>query len=153
MAEHLFGVCLSSPFVLWSIIDHTVLSNCQKVNIGISGHALKWFIHYLTDRQFSVSIGDSLSSLATCHYGIPKAQFYAPSCSPPTYSPWVISYRNTTFNSIPMLMTHNYIFPSNQMTKSPSKLPPTSQMLSRHQKLKKHQIHPPRAPPHQDSVR
>lgn len=64
------------------LVDHTVLLSRLSPYVSISGTTLRRFTSFLTDRNFSVMIGDLSSShaslsLVECH----KAQFLALLCS------------------------------------------------------------------------
>ena len=54
-------VDLSSAF---DTVDHNVLISRLKNYVGISDVALDWFISYLSNRSFSVVLGDVSSSCA-----------------------------------------------------------------------------------------
>lgn len=59
-------------------IDHQVLLRTLQEQIGIDGSALSWFRSYLTDRQQSVKIGDSLSTNRPLPYGVPQGSVLGP---------------------------------------------------------------------------
>lgn len=40
--------------------------------VGIKGTALQWFRSYLADGTFCVSLGEAVSSSASCLYGVPQ---------------------------------------------------------------------------------
>lgn len=46
-------------------VDHSILLSRLNNYVGIRGTALKWFESYLTNRTFSVMIGDLSSSVAS----------------------------------------------------------------------------------------
>ena len=52
---------LSSAF---DTVDHNVLISHLKNYVGISDVALDWFISYLSNRSFSVRLGEASSSCA-----------------------------------------------------------------------------------------
>lgn len=53
-------------------IDHHILLNSLKQEIGIHGAALAWFLLYLTNRSFSVEIGACSSTIILITYGVPQ---------------------------------------------------------------------------------
>uniref|UniRef100_A0A3Q3H2I9 Reverse transcriptase domain-containing protein n=1 Tax=Labrus bergylta TaxID=56723 RepID=A0A3Q3H2I9_9LABR len=59
-------------------VDHSVL--IQRLNkwVGVSGTALNWFSSYLSNRSFSVSIGNFLSSSAPIPCGVPQGSILGP---------------------------------------------------------------------------
>ncbi len=59
-------------------VDHAVLINHLERCAGIAGSALEWFKSYLTNRTFSVKMGDltSRNSVLTC--GVPQGSILAP---------------------------------------------------------------------------
>lgn len=50
-------------------VDHDVLTDHLKNQVGISDVALNWFISYLSDRSFLVMLEDASSSLASLFCG------------------------------------------------------------------------------------
>lgn len=52
-------------------VDHTILLSRLEHCVGVRETALEWFRSYLADRSFSVKFGDSLSSQAPLHCGVP----------------------------------------------------------------------------------
>ena len=59
-------------------IHHPTLLHRLETVVGISGIALNWFRSYLSGRQFSVSIGETASSLAPLHSGVPQGSILGP---------------------------------------------------------------------------
>ncbi len=51
------------------------LSLTWNIGVYIKGTALEWFRSYLSDRIFSVSLGDSVSSSAPLPCGVPQRPF------------------------------------------------------------------------------
>ena len=58
-------------------IDHSIMLDRLNKWVGISGTALEWFSSYLSNRSFSVSFGDCISSSAPLSSGPPRDQFLA----------------------------------------------------------------------------
>ena len=52
-------------------IDHSILLNRLKYNLGINGTVLSWFESYLTNRKLPIHVDDSISKEFTLNYGVP----------------------------------------------------------------------------------
>ena len=61
--------------VAFDVIDHEILLNGLESWIGLSVTTLSWFNTYLTDRNYSVSLGDYVSQK---HYGVPQGSILGP---------------------------------------------------------------------------
>ncbi len=59
-------------------VDHSILLSRLNQCAGIRGTALKWFESYLTNRSFSVMIGDLSSSAAPLFCGVPQGSILGP---------------------------------------------------------------------------
>ena len=59
-------------------IDHDVLLNTLKSEVGVEGKALQWFRSYLSGRLQRVKIGTSLSSPQDLRYGVPQGSVLGP---------------------------------------------------------------------------
>ena len=66
---------LSSAF---DTVDHNVLISHLKNYVGISDVALDWFISYLSNRSFSVRLGEASSSCAPLFCGVPQRSILSP---------------------------------------------------------------------------
>ena len=66
---------LSSAF---DTVDHDTLISHLEHLIDISGVALEWFKSYLSNRSFSVSLGDACSSHAPLFFGVPQGSILGP---------------------------------------------------------------------------
>lgn len=66
---------LSSAF---DTIDHSILINRLNTCVGISGKALEWFMSYLSNRSFSVCMGNYVSSSTPLLYGVPQGSILGP---------------------------------------------------------------------------
>ena len=66
---------LSSAF---DTIDHQLLLERLRNNIGVEGTVLKWMESYLSDRYQSVSIGGVCSSHHQLEYGVPQGSVLGP---------------------------------------------------------------------------
>ncbi len=66
---------LSSAF---NTVNHDDLISCLKNLVGISDVALDWFISYLSNRSFSVVLGDVSSSHAPLFCGVPQGFILGP---------------------------------------------------------------------------
>lgn len=59
-------------------IDHTILISRLDHCVGIKGIALEWFRSYLSDRKFSVCLGDFVSQMAPFPCGVPQRSILCP---------------------------------------------------------------------------
>jgi len=59
-------------------VDHAVLLSRLEQYVGIHGTALKWFMSYLSNRTFSMMIGDLSSSCASLSCGVPQGSILGP---------------------------------------------------------------------------
>ncbi len=59
-------------------MDHNVLINRLKTYVGIRDVALDWFISYLSNRSFSVALGDASSSHAPLFCGVTQGSIFGP---------------------------------------------------------------------------
>ncbi len=59
-------------------VDHAVLINRLERCAGIAGSAVEWFKSYLTNRTFSVKMGDLTSSNSVLTCGVPQGSILAP---------------------------------------------------------------------------
>lgn len=62
----------------YDTVDHSVLLSRLKENVGLCGTALKCFQSYLTNRTFSVMIGDLSTSVASLSCGVPQGSILVP---------------------------------------------------------------------------
>lgn len=66
---------LSSVF---DTVDHNVLLGRLKNLVGVTGVALDWFSSYLTNRSFSIWLGETLSSHSPLLCGAPQGSILGP---------------------------------------------------------------------------
>ncbi len=66
---------LSSAF---DMVDHNILISRLESCVGLEGKVLKWFQSFLTNRSFSVSIGQHSSSSHPLACGVPRGSVLAP---------------------------------------------------------------------------
>lgn len=59
-------------------VDHNILLSRLESYVGIRGSALKWFNSYLTDRTFSIRLGDYSSGHAPLVCGVPQGSVLGP---------------------------------------------------------------------------
>lgn len=59
-------------------IDHNILISRLDHCVGIKGIALEWFRSYLSDRKFSVCLGDFVSQMAPFPCGVPQGSILGP---------------------------------------------------------------------------
>ena len=58
-------------------LDHNILIN-RLTSIGISGTALDWFISYLTDHFYQISIHSLISKTCKVTHGVPQGYVLGP---------------------------------------------------------------------------
>lgn len=58
--------------------DHNILISRMEHCVGIKGTALEWLRSYLSDRSFSVRLGDFVSSSASLLCGVPQGSILGP---------------------------------------------------------------------------
>lgn len=63
---------------VFDTVNHFILLKCLEQYVGIKGTALKWFLSYLKDRTFSVTIENFTSSSATRTCGVPQGFILGP---------------------------------------------------------------------------
>ncbi len=66
---------LSTAF---DMVDHVILLARLEHCVGIKGAALEWFRSYLSNRKFSVNIGEYSSEAAVLSCGVPQGSILAP---------------------------------------------------------------------------
>ena len=59
-------------------LEHNILLSRLECCVGIGGTALNWFKSYLSNRSFSVALGDSTSSSAPLPCGVPQGSILGP---------------------------------------------------------------------------
>ena len=59
-------------------VDHAILMSRLENFVGIKGTALSWFESYLTDRSFSVHLGEYSSVKAPLTCGVPQGSILGP---------------------------------------------------------------------------
>ena len=59
-------------------IVHSILLSRLEHEVGIRGTALSWFTSYLTDRSFTVELGNTSSSTAPLTCGVPQGSILGP---------------------------------------------------------------------------
>jgi len=59
-------------------IDHNILLNRLKNDVGIYGTALAWFKSYLSDRYQFVAVNGKMSYRSQVQYGIPQGSVPGP---------------------------------------------------------------------------
>jgi len=59
-------------------LDHGILISRLEECVGIEGTALAWFKSYLSERTFSVRIGEFVSSTASLMSGVPQGSILGP---------------------------------------------------------------------------
>ena len=59
-------------------IDHTTLLNCRKLQFGVCGTALKWFMSYFCHRLQAIRIGSTLFELCELLSGVPQGSVLGP---------------------------------------------------------------------------
>ncbi len=64
--------------VAFDTVDHAILLARLEHCVGIKGSALEWFRSYLSNRKFSVNIGEYSSEAAVLSCGVPQGSILAP---------------------------------------------------------------------------
>ena len=59
-------------------VDHNILIERLHNDFGISGRVLQWLLSYLSDRTFSVIIGNQEADKKTLLYGVPQGSILGP---------------------------------------------------------------------------
>lgn len=59
-------------------VDHKILIDCLRDQVGIQGLALEWFSSYLKDRTFSVSLWNYSSFVSPLMCGVPQGSILGP---------------------------------------------------------------------------
>ena len=59
-------------------LDHTILLRRLETHFGVTGHALQWFVSYLSHRSQRVIVGDDVSSVHRLEYGVPQGSVLGP---------------------------------------------------------------------------
>jgi len=59
-------------------VDHAILLSRLNHYVGIKGTAFQWFSYYLTNRTFSVVIGNSSFSTTSLFCGVPQGSILGP---------------------------------------------------------------------------
>ena len=68
------GIILIDLQKAFDTIDHDIL--LEKMHcLGFSGPTMQWFRSYLTNRLFSVNLGNEFSSPGKLSCGVPQVQF------------------------------------------------------------------------------
>lgn len=62
----------------FDITDHQLLLARLYSRVGLKGLVLKWFHSYLTNRYFSVKIGNCTSSATSLKFGLPQGSTLSP---------------------------------------------------------------------------
>ena len=59
-------------------VDHSLLLNILRKEIGITGTALRWFRSFLTGRSQRIRLGDTLSDAIIIKFGVPQGSVLGP---------------------------------------------------------------------------
>ena len=73
----LTGMILIDLQKAFDTINYEILLEKMKV-LGFSNHVVKWFKSYLSDRNFHVAIGNSLSYAGELTCGVPQGSILGP---------------------------------------------------------------------------
>ncbi len=66
---------LSSAF---DLVDHNILLSRLETCVGLRGTVLQWFRSYLTNRSYSVCLGNHSSSVIHLSSGVPQGSILGP---------------------------------------------------------------------------
>lgn len=64
--------------ILFNTVDYDIVIDRLKKQVGFSDHVLAWFQSYLTEQQFSVSLGSYVSETHGIEYDIPQGSILGP---------------------------------------------------------------------------
>ena len=59
-------------------VDAELLMDTMGNRFGVSGAARQWFSSYMTNRHFSVKVGNTVSSQRKLKYGVPQGSVLRP---------------------------------------------------------------------------
>ena len=70
-------VCLDLS-VAFDIVNHSILKSVMEYYFGLKDTALEWLSSYISNRQFSVKIGNSLLHAHTINFSVPQGSILGP---------------------------------------------------------------------------
>ena len=70
-------VCLNLC-AAFDTVNHTLLKNVMEHYFGLRDTALQWLISYVSDRPFSVQIGNSFSQTHTINFSVQQGSILGP---------------------------------------------------------------------------
>ena len=91
-------VCLDLS-AAFDTVNHTILRTVMEHYFGLKDTALQWLSFYVSDRQFSVQIGNSFSQTHTINFSVPQGSILGPvlfSCCVSTLSEVINQTTHTT---------------------------------------------------------
>ncbi len=59
-------------------VDATILTEILHTHIGLEGHALSWFLSYMTGRSHRVKVGNETSEEVPLQHGVPQGSVLGP---------------------------------------------------------------------------
>ncbi len=74
----MFVLLLVDLTAAFDTVNHNILIDYLRDQVGIQGLALKQFSSYLKDRTFSVSLGNYYSTVAHLVCGVPQGSILGP---------------------------------------------------------------------------
>ena len=87
-------VILLDVSAAFDTLDHNILIN-RLTSIEISGTTLDWFISYITDRFYQISINSLIYKPRKVTRRVPQRSILGPPCSISTYFPYLQLLTNT----------------------------------------------------------
>ena len=87
-------VILLDVSAAFDTLDHNILIN-RLTSIEISGTTLDWFISYITDRFYQISINSLIYKPRKVTRRVPQRSILGPPCSISTYFPYLKLLTNT----------------------------------------------------------
>jgi len=98
---------------MFDTIDHTILLDRARRDVGIHGTTLSWIQSFVSDQKQYVAIGDQQSQSADCMSGVPQGIVcLVHCCSPCTSHQLAMSLQHTVFAIISMPTTCSCTWPS-----------------------------------------
>jgi hypothetical protein len=73
--QHVTLLVLLDLSAAFDTVDHAILLECLRNDLGVSGTVLSWFSSYLTNRTQTVLIDDAYSDKFDVKFGVPQSSW------------------------------------------------------------------------------